>query len=226
MTPAELEALPAVAAPERTHRLVPSRYPPVRALEDIATADDMAAVLELAGWTSDRLVETRLRRLDPADWVFGRPNASVVMAAFLHGSPGGLRFTSAALGAWYASSRLDTAVLEVVNGLRREIADSALAEKVEEYREYTARLAGRFVDIRGGYREHHDPDPARYAVPQAFGEAVRASTRAGLVYDSVRDTGGENWVAYRPPLVHDVLEAGAFRATVRLAGKVVIERLA
>ena len=226
MTPAEVGGLPAVLAPERTHRLVPARYPPVRALEEVSTAEDLPAVLELVGWTSDRLVETRLRRLEPADWVFGRPNASVVMAAFLHGSPGGLRFTSAELGAWYASSRLETAVLEAVNGLRREIADSALTEKAEEYREYTARLAGRFVDIRGGYPQFHDPDVARYPVAQVFGETVRASVRAGVAYDSVHDPGGENWVAYRPPLVLDVLQAGAFRATVRLAGKVVVERLA
>lgn len=226
MTPAEAAGLPITTAPERTHRLIPSRFPPVQTFETVARAGDLAAVLELEGWTNDRLVETRLRRLREDDWVFGRPNASVVMAAFLHGSPTGQRFTSAALGAWYAASALTTAVLEVVNGLRREIVESALTGKVEEYREYTARLEGDFIDVRGGHAALHDPDPAAYGVPQAFGEAVRAGSRAGIAYDSVRDPGGVNWVAYRPRLILDVVQAGHFRTTVREVGKVLVERLA
>jgi hypothetical protein len=226
MTPAEVAGLPVAAAPAATRRMVPERHPAVRALDEAASAADLAAVLELIGWTSDARVETRLRRLDPADWVFGRPNASVVMAAFLHGGLEGNRFSSPALGAWYGSSALRTATLEAVNGLRREVAASAMTAKVEEYREYVARLEGDFVDVRGGHPELHHPDPARYPAPQAFGETVRAGARAGVAYDSVRDPGGANWVAYRPRLVLDVQAAGFFRATVRLTGKVVVERLA
>ena len=225
MIPKDVERLPTRAAPARTHRLIPSRFPPVGTFDAVTSPGDLAAVLELEGWTNDRMVETRLRRLDQADWVFGRPNSSIVMAAFLHGSPAGLRFTSPHLGAWYASSALETAMLEVVNGLRREIAESALTQKTEEYREYTARLAGDFVDLRGGFPEYHDPDPARYPVPQAFGETVRAGTRAGLVYDSVRHPGGTNWVSYRPRLILDILQARHFRTTVRPAGKVIVEGL-
>ena len=51
----------------------------------------------------------------------GRPNASVVMAAFLHASPEGARFTDAALGAWYASLADTTALEEVAHHLRRPI---------------------------------------------------------------------------------------------------------
>ena len=71
-------------APDPTVRLVPSRFPPIGLLDTVATAADLAAVMDLEGWTNDRLVRDRVARLPTDEWVFGRPNASVVMAAFLH----------------------------------------------------------------------------------------------------------------------------------------------
>jgi hypothetical protein len=212
-------------APERTHRLVPFRFPPVDAFETVARADDLAAVLELEGWTNDRLVASRLRRLPRSEWVFGRPNASVVMAAFLHGAPQGTRFAGPDLGAWNAASALETAVLEIANGIRREIFLSALEQKTGELRDYTARLEGQFVDIRGMRPELHDPDPAQYPASQAFGRAVRAGPHDGIAYDSVRHAGGVNWVAYRPGRIRDVLQGGHFRLVVPQSGKVHASRL-
>ena len=213
-------------AHERTHRLIPSRFPPIAAFETVTAPEDLEAVLELEGWTNDRLVAPRLRRLDRSDWVYGRPNASVVMAAFLHGAPQGTRFAGPDLGAWYAAGALETSVLEVVNGIRREIALSALEQKTEELREYTARLEGAFVDIRGTRPDLHDPDPATYSVTQLFGRSVRMGPYAGIAYDSVRDPGGVNWVSYRPARVLDVLQARHFRVVVPRSGKVFVEQLA
>jgi hypothetical protein len=207
-------------APERTHRLIPSRFPPIEAFETVTRPQDLEGVLELEGWTNDRLVATRLKRLPRTEWVFGRPNASVVMAAFLHGAPQGTRFAGADLGAWYAASALETSVLEVVNGIRREIALSALQQKTEELREYTARLEGDFVDIRGARPDLHDPDPGVYSSTQAFGRRVRSGPHAGIVYDSVRHSGGTNWVAFRPREIRDVLQGRHLRAVVTLSGKV------
>lgn len=223
MTHRPVEELPLCQASERTYRLIPSRFPPVQTFETVCTADDLEAVLELEGWTNDRLVMHRLLRLPKADWVYGVANASVIMAALLHGSPEGHRFTSPDLGAWYASSTLETGLLVVLNGLRRELSLTELEEKTEEYREYTGFLRGDFVDIRGGYPDLHDPES--YAASQPFGEKVRASPRAGIAYDSVRDPGGTNWVCYRPRNIDDVVQARHFRALVRKAGKVFVERL-
>ena len=110
--------LPVCGAPGVTHRLIPSRFPPVQTFERAASHEDLAAVLELEGWTNDRLVLHRLCRLPQNSWVYGVPNASIVMAAFLHGSPEGLRFTSSSLRAWYASATVETGLLEVLNGVR------------------------------------------------------------------------------------------------------------
>jgi hypothetical protein len=147
------------------------------------------------------------------------------MAAFLHGAPQGTRFAGSELGAWYASSAVLTAVLEVANGIRREVTQSALEQKTEELREYTARLDGEYVDIRGKRPDLHDPDPATYAVTQIFAREVRQGPHSGIVYDSVRHPGGENWVVYRPGHVLDVRQIRHFRMVVPLEGKVFVSTL-
>ena len=214
---------PRTTAPDRPYRLIPSRFPPVAAFEAVASAEDLEAVFELEGWTNDRLAEHRLRRLPKEQWVYGRANASIVMAAFLHGAPGGTRFAGPELGAWYASRDEQTALLEVLNGLRREIALSALSAKTETYRTYRARLTGRFVDVRGAGQPLHSP--TSYAASQPFGEQVRASRWAGIVYDSIRDPDGENVVCYRPTRILDVLQVAHWRAHVNLTGPVTVVRL-
>lgn len=225
----DLRAYRAVRAPEETSRLVPSRFPPVPAFERVSTAEDLEAVFELEGWTNDRLASTRLRQIPRADWVYGRPNASVVMAAFLHGAPRGQRFSGPELGAWYAASELRTALLEVANGLRKEMSLSAIGRKVETYRQYKARLDGRFVDIFGLHPEFHDPDDSTYPVSQPFGRHVREHGaevgRIGIRYESVRRPGHENWVCFLPTAVRDVVQAGHFEIDVPPGGKVVVRRL-
>lgn len=216
----------ATPAPPETTRLIPSRFPPVAAFETVTAAEDLENVLLLEGWTNDRLVAPRLAQLDRNEWVYGRPNASVVMAAFLHGSPAGLRFSGPELGAWYASTELMTAVLEVANGLRREISLSAITRKIETYRQYKARLGGRYVDIFGRHPEFHDPADASYPVAQAFGREVRDLGAqlgiSGIRYESVRRPGHENWVCYRPIQVLDVTQAQHFEIDVPASGRVVV----
>jgi hypothetical protein len=68
---------------------------------------------------------------------------------------------------------------------------------LETYRACRARLTGRFVDVRGAGLPLHSP--TSYAALQTFGEQVRASRWAGIVYASIRDPGGENVVCYRQP---------------------------
>lgn len=212
-----------VKAPEKSHRVVPSRFPPVNAFETVASAADLAAVMELEGWTNDRLVEHRLRRLPEDQWVWGRANASVVMAAFLHGSPNGSRFASPDLGAWYAASTVTTALVEVASALRREVLLSSLSEISSEYRGYMARLEGDYADVRGAAPELHDP--SSHSAGQVFGEKVRASPIAGISYDSVRDVGGWNFVCYRPLLIADVKQGQHWRLRVGVAGKILVETL-
>jgi hypothetical protein len=198
-------------APHPTHRLIPSRFPPIGLFDTVATTADLAAVMELAGWTNDRLVAERLDRLPRHEWVYGRANASIVMAAFLHVPSSGMRFNAGDLGAWYASAEIETAAVEVGHHLRREATARGVPEILRTYRCYQARLAGDYLDLRGLQAtrpELYAPDS--YAASQSLGESVRASGGAGILYDSVRRTGGVNIAAHRPTNILDVAQSDHF----------------
>ena len=162
--------------------------------------------MELAGWTNDRLVAERLARLPRAEWVFGRANASIVMAAFLHAPPMGARFSGPDLGAWYGVGRIETAVAEVAHHLRREAFARGLKTAERRFRAYRARLEGAYVDLRG-VDDLGLYAPGTYAASQAYGEAQRAAGEDGVLYDSLRHRGGVAVCAYRPHNILDVVQA-------------------
>jgi hypothetical protein len=222
-----VSTLPSCKAPDPTWRLIPSQFPPIGAFDTVASASDLEAVMELEGWTNDRLVAERLARLPKAEWVFGVPNASVVMASFLHASPEGHRFSSPDLGAWYAGADIRTAVAEVAHHLRREAVARGKAEARRIYRSYHSRLTGDdFVDLRGARAAHAELyAEASYTASQRFGEGIRGSGRSGIVYDSLRHVGGTNVVAYRPRRISDVLQADHYDLIVPIAGKIIVRRL-
>lgn len=220
---------PRCKAPSEVVRLIPSQFPPINAFEQAASTEDLAAVMELEDWTNDRLAGPRLAQLPQDEWVYGRPNASIVMASFLHGSPTGQRFTTADLGAWYASTEVMTAALEVANGIRKELAHTGMARLIQTVREYCAQLTGEYVDIFGRYPEYHDPDDATYPVAQSFGQQVRVAGAplglSGIRYESVRHSGHGNWVCFRPRHVRDVMQRSHFELDVPSCGKVVVRAL-
>ena len=209
----------------RPLRLIPTRFPPIPAFEGVAAPEDLDAVMELEGWTNDRLVATRAARISLAERAYGRPNASVVMASFLHANPEGGRFNSGDLGAWYAARAERTAIAEVATGMRREARRAGLPVIEGAYRAYAAMLKGDgYVDIRGTVPTDGILNPGDWRAGQVFGEAVRAGGGDGIVYPSVRHVGGENVVAYRPNQIFDVTVAATFELTVPIEGSVTARR--
>jgi hypothetical protein len=218
--------VPAIAITRPTFRLIPSRFPPIDLFEAVSSADDLEAVMELEGWTNDRLVAERVARLPRDEWVYGANNASIVMASFLHAAPSGLRFSGSELGAWYASMAVNTAILEVSHHLRREAHWCGIPEMRVQYRTYSATLDGFYENIRGQQVARPELyDPVNYAAAQAFGETVRCSGD-GIVYDSVRHAGGVNAVAYRPRKIREVTQREHYELTVPLTGKIIARLLA
>ncbi|MBY5893540.1 RES family NAD+ phosphorylase [Rhizobium leguminosarum] len=202
-------------APRPSYRLIPSQFPPIGLFETVTRAADLEAVMELVGWTNDRLVADRIQRLPEDQWVYGVANASIVMAAFLHVAPGGMRFNGPDLGAWYAADDLKTAAAEVGHHLRREAYARGVATMARTYRSYAATLIGDYVDIRGEQRLRPDVyDGTTYAASQVLGEQVRSSGGAGILYDSVRLKGGVAIVAHRPRNIQGVIQADHFEITV------------
>lgn len=174
------------------------------------------AVMELEGWTNDRLVQVRLNRLPRAHWVYGRPNASIIMAAFLHGAPDGNRFSGPDLNAWYTSLGLKTAIAEVANQLRRQIINEGRQSDRMTFRSYGARLHGdNYIDIRGLQAARSGLyDRRSFAASQAFGGAQRAAGRDGIIYDSLRHDGGVNVVCFVPTHILEVTQQDHFEIQV------------
>jgi hypothetical protein len=215
------------SAPAPAYRLIPSQFPPIGLFDTVATAADLAAVMDLVGWTNDRIVAERLARLPQAEWVFGRPNASVVMAAFLHVAPGGMRFNSNDLGAWYAAAALTTAAVEVAHHMRREAVARGAPTLTRKFRTYTSILAGDYLDIRGQQAARPEIYASdSYAASQVLGESVRDADGAGLIFDSLRHAGGINIVAHRPRNVLDVTQTDHYGLTVQAdASRIELRRL-
>ncbi|NKB80052.1 RES family NAD+ phosphorylase [Ochrobactrum daejeonense] len=202
-------------APQPSYRLIPSRFPPIGLFDTVATAADLEAVMELAGWTNDRLLAERLQRLAREEWVFGRPNSSIVMASFLHVAPGGMRFNGPELGAWYAAARLVTSVVEVAHHMRRETVATQQDGLSRTFRVYTAKLEEDFVDICGRQAPMRDVyDPVSYAASQKFGEDMREKGEFGILFDSLRHAGGINAVAFRPSRIAEVVQGDHYEITV------------
>lgn len=191
------------------HRLVPSQFPPIGVFDTVANAEDAIAAMRLESLTNDRLQmplsRTGLLRND--EWLVGQPGAQPVMAAFLHAAPEGGRFTGPKLGAWYSARSLKTAIAETVyHQSRRVLASEGLQMQTTiSMREWTHNFDVRFADLRGKQAEFPELyHPDSYARSQVFGEKIRATAIAGIVYDSVRHEGGTCMVMYRPRMVAPV----------------------
>ena len=196
-----------------THRLIPSRYPPVGLFDLIAEPADLETIIELEGWTNDRISAELgvIGRIPSTEWVVGRPMASVIMAAFCHPDPQGARFNGADLGAWYAARSLRTAHAEVVHHRTIELEEIGVLDARLQMREYLADMDAAFHDLRSD-----NPDfaplyhPDSYVASQAFAQSLRAGGSNGVLYRSVRHKGGECVVCFRPRLVANVRQAAHF----------------
>lgn len=195
-----------------THRLIPSRFPAVGLFDAVASAGDLEAVLELEGWTNDRIAaELGVVHMLPTDeWLTGAPNASIVMAAFCHPHPDGGRFNTPDLGAWYAALALDTAIAETVFHRTRELDEIGVYETFVHMRQYLADFDCALHDVRPSpaFDDCHDPDS--YSAGQALCRTLRPAGSNGVLFRSVRHAGGECVACYRPKLVGNVRQGAHF----------------
>lgn len=194
---------------EATHRLIASRFPTVGVFDDLTVdPDELAIAFLLESTTNDRLgvIAGRLSSLPPGEIIQG-PGGTLVMGAFLHADESGGRFTNGRLGAWYASLDVDTAIAETVHHSTRRLrlSDGAFPASIQ-MRELVARIDCVLVDIRDSRSARAELyDPEDYSAGQAFGVSLRWPAEGegenGIVYESVRRSGGTNVCVYRPSLV-------------------------
>jgi hypothetical protein len=196
-----------------TVRLVSSRYPTVGILDQVATPEDLDAIIELESWTNDR-VSTEigiLNRLPKEEWVIGQPMSSVIMAAFCHPRVRGGRFSGPDRGAWYAARSLQTAHAEVIYHRTQDLEEIGLFDTFVQVRSYLADFNAIFHDIREK-RSEFEPlyNPSSYVASQEFARSLLKTGSNGVVYKSVRDTRGECIACFRPTLVKKVRQGSYF----------------
>ena len=202
-----------------THRLVPSRHVPrgESVLTAIAEDDDhLRAIVELDMATNDRLraAHQMLPGIGPEELVSAVPHAAVINAAFCHPNPLGSRFSGPDRGAWYAGFDLATSQAEVGFHKSVQLAEIDRFEDSVTYDDYRADFSASFHDLRrarGVVRACLDP--ARYVDSQALAERLLEWGSLGVVYPSVRHTGGTCVGCFRPALVMNVRRGKTYRFT-------------
>jgi RES domain len=207
-----MSGLGLAAIDQRTHRLIASRYPTIGVFDDIAASpDDLKTAFILEALTNDRLAPAagRIVNLPDAEILSAGhgAGASIVMAAFLHASETGGRFTDGRLGAWYASFDLDTAIKETLHHNTERLKKSAggFPNRIQ-MRELIAAIATELVDITGRQAERPELyDPDSYERSQAFAAELRwpkaPPPANGILFSSVRHQGGINACIFWPSKV-------------------------
>src|SRR3984957_14693912 len=211
-----LNGLPVVReAFPRTIRLVSTARlrPPV--LEGLVSAEDAAALAEIEGATSNRLLAERrgTEGIGRDEVIHGLPYAIVVNAAFAYWKPREANRFNAPHGAWYAALDVGTCLREVAHHMSEFLARSGQLKGVVEYSEMFASMAGEFVGLRQAPGHPClDPDPTvGYPVGNAIADAACGQGLNGIIYLSARQAGGTCIAALRPHAVQSVAPGAVYR---------------
>lgn len=193
-----------------THRLIPSPY--IDTDETVLTRltenpHDLNKLLELEGATNDRLLGEAgiLPGITVRELVFGLSYSHIVNAAFTHASPLGNRFNGPERGAWHAGFSRKTSETEVAYHRSKELKEVRWAEKeVFAYVDFLADFRGEFHDLRGATAFADCLDPTSYQASQRLASTLLDTGSAGIIYPSVRHSGGVCIGCFRPALVNNV----------------------
>ena len=200
------------------HRLIPSQYTGQRGtfLADLVESErELLELLEIEGATHDRTLAAQGRLpglLNLALLYGGLPFESVVNAAFLHPSPLGSRFNNSERGAWYAGFEQETSAAEVAHHKTLQYAEIGIFEDSLTYDDYLCDLSTSLHDLHGAL---FAPclDPSSYLDSQALSETLLAQGSLGVLYPSVRRSGGTCVALFHPALVGNVRQGLTLRFT-------------
>ena len=164
-------------------------------------------IFELDNATNDRLLAESglLPGIDARELVFGIPSYRIINAAFCHPAPNGSRFNSPDRGVWYAGFEVETSQAEVAYHKQLWLQEIDWnEEEVAEYVDYRADFRAEFHDIRRTKEYRECLSPTSYVASQALAAQLLEAGSAGIVYPSVRRTGGTCIACFRPVLVTNV----------------------
>lgn len=206
-----------------SHRLVPSRFPPVGLFARVADARDLEAVYALEAMTNDRVREAAGElALIPASERIAGPGTTPIMAAFTHLNPEGSRFSDGSYGVYYCAQELDTALAEVRHHQERFLRRTGEGPLRLELRLYLADLDANLADVRNR-PECHLPDD--YGPSRQLGRAAREDGKDGVLYRSVRHEGGLCAAVFRPRVLDACRQASHYAFHYDGTGIVAIDEL-
>lgn len=175
-------------------RIIAGQYPPIVGFERIGAPDEFDALLALERETQPRVAasDATMSHLTFPRRATGR-GAGFVMPAFTRISPDGSRFAPpGSFGVYYAGLDEATAVEETIYHTERVAAATGEADQLFMRRVLVADIVAMLADFRGqqdAFPDVYDLD--NYSVGQAAGRLYYQREHDGIVYDSVRDPGGE-----------------------------------
>jgi hypothetical protein len=185
----------------KVYRIIRSIFPPIDLFEDIADPRDWEALASAESKTNPRVWE-RLGRLDlvPPERRVSGVGASWLMAPFVHVSrdrPG--RFTDGSYGVYSAGDREEVAIREAAFHHARFMAQSREEPGwTSQFRVLINALDLDLHDVRDDPMMHQ---PLDYTRPQAVAKDLRDAQSNGILYRSVRCSGGECVAIFWPDLM-------------------------
>lgn len=187
-------------------RIIASRYPYTGIYDRIADPADLDAIVELEQLTNPR-VRTEFGNLSLVrreDRVSG-PGTTPIMAAFTNSAPS--RFGDGTFGIYYAANAERTAVAETRYHRERFLRATQQGPIDLEMRVYHGEVAAQCDDVRSLTRRSKIYNPQSYAASQRYGLERYREGLDGIVFNSVRDPGGECVAIFRPRLIKHCIPA-------------------
>ncbi|MDA9232018.1 RES family NAD+ phosphorylase [Porticoccaceae bacterium] len=143
----------------------------------------------------------------PEDRVAGH-GSTAIMAAFTHIGIES-RFTQGQYGVYYAGLCLETAMAESKASRARLLSATNEPSQALTMRCYHCSVVGEVVDLRNDPKVHDADD---FTDAQAMAAKLRDNGEAGILYNSVRHSGGECIAALKPSLLKPpAIQAGHYQ---------------
>ncbi|MGA7177989.1 MAG: RES family NAD+ phosphorylase [Thiobacillaceae bacterium] len=190
-------------------RVIPTRFPAISLFERVASPEDFDALYALEAMTNDRIRDEvgDISLVPPDERLFGE-GSSPIMAAFTHLNQQGSRFSDGTYGVFYCARKKQTAIAETRHHQALFMAATQEPPIRLQMRLYSVNAKGHVADLRKASRT--DPrivDPDNYGYAQGIGRTLRNEGAPGILYPSVRHSGGQCLAALKPSLLKNCVHA-------------------
>ena len=189
-----------------TYRAIASRYPTTGIYDRIASSAEYADIIALEALTNPRVLDEQAAytaKIRVEDRIFG-PGTYPITSSFVYSTAG--RFCDGSFGVYYAALSESTAIAESIYHTSLFLRSTNETSTDVDKRIYTATANAEVDDIRTRSMRSKLYHQSNYKTSQIYGRRLyEVNLLDGIVYNSVRDAGGECVVFFRPRVLSDCL---------------------